>query len=310
MANLVLIHLGAQLPPYLIDAAVQARKFDPNIPIYLVGERQALADFAAAVPVGIERIALEDLQLSEAHGQFRSVSLLDRSFRAGFWTFTTERFFALERIARVLNLSNIIHIENDVMIYFAASTMAGIFASHYQRIASTFDSEHRCVPGLMFVRNADALVPLLDHINRLVALPDSNGTNDMELISRYRQLNGPDFIGALPIIPPRLPVDLRSLKGEIPASPEFYSNLFEIFGGVFDAAAIGQYFGGVDPRNTTKVDTRGFINETCIFNPSLYRFGVAQDHKRRKYPTIGYGDTCWPIYNLHVHSKNLRRFAS
>ena len=50
-----------------------------------------------------------------------------------------------------------------------------------------------------------------------------------------------------------------------------YNENFQEFNSIFDAAAIGQYLGGVDPRNSPG-DTRGFVNETCVVNYDKYEF--------------------------------------
>ena len=46
----------------------------------------------------------------------------------------------------------------------------------------------------------------------------------------------------------------------------FISSNFDRFQYIFDAAAIGQYLGGIDPIHD-KNDTSGFVNEICIINP-------------------------------------------
>jgi hypothetical protein len=76
---------------------------------------------------------------------------------------------------------------------------------------------------------------------------------------------------------------------------------------IFDAAAIGQYLGGVDPRNAPG-DTRGFINETCVIKYNNYNIWF-EDVNGIKKPFIQIGDKKVPIFNLHIHSKNLNEFV-
>jgi hypothetical protein len=96
-------------------------------------------------------------------------------------------------------------------------------------------------------------------------------------------------------------------------SPEyqFVTNGFDKFQIIFDAAAMGQYLGGVDPRNIPG-DTRGFVNETCIIKYDQYRFiwKTSENIKRPFIVAKDSSDTDFicPIFNLHIHSKNLENF--
>jgi hypothetical protein len=77
---------------------------------------------------------------------------------------------------------------------------------------------------------------------------------------------------------------------------------FDKFNYIFDGAAIGQYLGGVDPANISG-NTIGFVNETCIIKFNKYSF-VWKDKK----PFIIIRGKEYPIFNLHIHSKNLKMF--
>jgi hypothetical protein len=96
-------------------------------------------------------------------------------------------------------------------------------------------------------------------------------------------------------------------------SPEhqFVTKNFKQFNMIFDAAAIGQYLGGVDPRNIPG-DTTGFVNETCIIKYDQYRFiWNAFDDIRCPYIVVKNEndiDCSYPVFNLHIHSKALEKF--
>ena len=92
------------------------------------------------------------------------------------------------------------------------------------------------------------------------------------------------------------------------ADPQIYCQNINFFKSIFDAAAIGQYLGGGDPRNGTHGP--GFINESCIFNPSLLVYEWLEDLEGRKVPFAVYGGEKFRVNNLHIHSKNLWQFTS
>ena len=76
---------------------------------------------------------------------------------------------------------------------------------------------------------------------------------------------------------------------------------------LFDAAAMGQYLGGVDPRNDQSV-TVGFVNETCVVKYNNYTFYWIVINEIKK-PFIQIDGNMIPIFNLHVHCKNLNKFV-
>jgi hypothetical protein len=81
---------------------------------------------------------------------------------------------------------------------------------------------------------------------------------------------------------------------------------FKYYNCIFDAAAIGQYLGGVDPRNMSG-DTKGFVNETCVINYSKYNF-IWKNKNNKKIPYIIINNIEYPIVNLHIHCKDLKSF--
>ena len=88
---------------------------------------------------------------------------------------------------------------------------------------------------------------------------------------------------------------------------QFVTKNFNKFKFIFDAAAIGQYLGGVDRRNNPN-NTIGFINETCIIKYNSYKFEFL-DKENIKKPFINVNDKFIPIFNLHIHSKDLDKFV-
>jgi hypothetical protein len=90
------------------------------------------------------------------------------------------------------------------------------------------------------------------------------------------------------------------------SSPElqFVTNNYDKFNVIFDAAAIGQYLGGVDPLND-KFNSIGFINETCIIKCNNFNIHWKYEEGIHK-PFINNV----PIFNLHIHSKQLEHFTN
>jgi hypothetical protein len=144
------------------------------------------------------------------------------------------------------------------------------------------DSKIRCIPSFLYFRDSHILSRLLDTCIQ----ESSKSTNDMYTLGKFRN-NNLDTAGTLPIINSYIdPVDKM-----------FYENV-QKFQCLFDGAAVGQFIGGVDPRNI-RGNTVGFINETCEF-----KCNKVSIEWRDKRPYLN----AMPLVNLHIHSKDLKRW--
>jgi hypothetical protein len=167
--------------------------------------------------------------------------------------------------------------------------------TNINRLCAVFDSPKRVIAGIIFIPSAEALGAIMEQYRP--------NLNDMENLGLRH-----DAIEKLPLVP-YLPdeVDPNYTVG-LPYA-ENYGAKFGNY--IFDAAAMGQYLGGIDPRNTSIVDSRGFVNETCVVKFDNYDFfWQVQKKTLLKKPYLKIGETLYSIANLHIHSKNLRGFRS
>jgi hypothetical protein len=204
---------------------------------------------------------------------------LDKSFRNGFWTLTSLRFFYIYEFMKKYNIHNVIHLENDVLIYYNCNTLT--FDNY---IYIPFDSFQRNIASIMYIPSSDVFKKCLDQYNFT--------KNDMENFINIKNKTG--LIKSLPIFP-----NIPTTSSEV----EFVSTNYPSFNCIFDAAAIGQYLGGVDPRNASH-NTIGFVNETCVIKYNLYQI-IWEDKK----PFLVINEQKYKIFNLHIHSKNLVQFV-
>jgi hypothetical protein len=309
--TLLFIHLGPDLPPWLLPTLHQARIFN-SCPVLLVAEREALERVALPDALQVTQVPLQDLGISIKQHQFREISPLDRDFRAGFWTYTSERFFVVESVMVKFALEHVVHMENDVLLYCSLDELVPRLSRLYRGAAATFDNDVRCVPGIVYFphrRAAGALTDfLIAALRQVAAHPEMRGINDMALLGAFRA-QGREAIDHLPIVPPDYPGTLRSAVGHAVADPACYWRNFETLEMVFDAAALGQFLGGVDPRNTSGVTT-GFVNESCVFDPRMLRPHFVRNAQGRRVPVVETRSGLHAIANLHIHSKNPTPFLS
>ena len=306
--HIVFVHIGPDLPGHLAVAAGQARRFHSG-GIWVVAPAAALTAAAWAPGLRVRSVASEDLGLSELHRQFLRVTRLDRAFRQGFWLHTTERFFCLETLMAKAGLEHVVHLENDVMLYAEPRALLPVLDRCYPALAATFDAPGRCVPGFVYARQAAAVTRLNQFIVQVFAHTERT-PNDMALLAGFRATFGARALDMLPIIPAGCPHLIPGRYEGKTEQAETFWNRFEDFGAIFDAAAVGQFLGGVDPRNTGGRDTAGFVNETCIFDPSRFRYQWQTDSLGRRIPFAVDGSGVYRVNNLHIHCKDLGRFAS
>jgi len=125
------------------------------------------------------------------------------------------------------------------------------------------------------------------------------GDNEMKLGCRFFMTNS-DEADFLPTV---------SNECEIRDSDYRFATAHgEGFRGVWDAAAYGQYLGGIDERNEAGRQV-GFVNETCAFRTDQFEFTWANSDGLA-YPRAHRHGHSWPIYVLHIHSKHLDEFVS
>jgi hypothetical protein len=173
-------------------------------------------------------------------------------------------------------------------------------------IGATFDNDSRCIPGFLYI---DSLKPLSEWI-AFIASKASIGENDMALFGKFRSLYYKKYIDHLPIAPLAYGAQypLETYQGVGVKQATDYSNHFEQFQSIFDAAAFGQYLGGQDPIHQNSGP--GFINESCVFNPARFSIQWEKDAQGRWIPMAAFQETTFPINNLHIHSKRLGAFSS
>lgn len=211
--------------------------------------------------------------------QYDVNSKQNNSFRNGFWRLTSSRFFYIYAFMEKHNIQNVIHLENDVLIYYNCDILMPNISDH---IYLPFDTFKRNIASIMYIPNSGRFKQALDHFDF--------AKNDMENFSNISQQTG--IIKNFPIF----------ITDETTPEHKFVTNNYDKFQYIFDAAAMGQYLGGVDPIHNWG-DSRGFVNETCIIKYNNYRFSWT-DAK----PFININGKLIPIFNLHIHCKELDKF--
>jgi hypothetical protein len=282
MEHLILVHTGHQLPDYLADCIKQAKRCNFFVHLivsdYLIGQIN---------PAGI--VVVPESSVSTAAYSEYVLKCSNPAFRDNFLHRASSRFFLISSYAKQFGAENFFHIENDVLPYFDFRRINEVLKGSAYQAAFVIDAPNRCVPSVVWFRNHKIIDSLCDF---LVA---NNTADDMVNLCRFFLANR-DSVTNFPIIPKDGSYLLRAL-------PTInYANMFDDFRCIFDGAAIGQFLGGIDPRDSNG-DSSGFVNETTIFDVSKATY-----HVETNFPFMLTKKSTAPIANLHIHCKNLKKF--
>jgi len=279
--NLVLVCLN-NFQEYIIENIKQLLLLN-HTQIYIITNFHLFPNFK----IFDSKINLINADLFKEKSYFEKNSNLDKSFRNGFWHLTSLRFFYIYEFMNQYNIDNVIHLENDVLIYYNINELNDKLDKKYLYIP--FDSYKRNIASIMYIPNKNIFKNILDNY-------DLN-ENDMFNFGKIKE--NTNLIKNFPIF-----IKLNNLSDE----QLYVCENYDKFPFIFDAAAIGQYLGGVDPKNISG-DSKGFINETCVIKYNNYKiiFEVIDEIKK---PFLFINNIKVPIFNLHIHSKNLKEFMT
>lgn len=292
--SIVFVHSGTAFPPLcMVDSVAIACQVAPKSQILVLVNEAQISSLKEQIriryqlpPESIKWVSIESLGEQNLSSNFSSNAKADKDFRNGFWLQTANRFMLIADLMSSLNLHNCLHLENDNVLYFDPSSKLPAFRDH-ARFAIPFDRS-RAIPGVVWYRDPQIAQDLAHYIQ------DRSEAHDFDVIRQFCDSGQYD---AKPL--PTMGPGYVSTMG---LDPLKYCEGYEAFGGIFDAAAIGQYLGGVDPRNIPG-DTRFFVNETSDLDLRRaileWNFGG-----QKRSPVLKFDDESVSVLTVHAHSKN------
>ena len=302
---IVLTHSGTRpIPEYASDCIEQIRLFS-DIPIYFVcGRDKNIPD---RISRNVHVVYIEDVPVSGKHLEFYRKLSSFRSKYDNFFQHTSERFFILEEVIRSLNLKNVIHMENDILLYEDAGILVEKIGKYFNDITVPRMSERYCMAAVMYIPDAGSLERFLDYVLEHVL---DKGTNDMIMLAGY--LREKD-LKPLPIINKGYVEKYGLVNKEGDRAPCEHLDEFTLFteelGGFFDPAPIGQYLGGTDQKPKGVTDNAGYENVKSYVDISLLNIRW-ENEKEGLIPFMYWNGKKYKIYDLHIHCKELNRFRS
>ena len=233
----------------------------------------------------IKLIASETLKIS-----YKAGNNIDTHFRNGFWELTSKRLFLVHSLMREYEIVDVIHLENDVLVYYNCELLFNTL--DINKIHFPVDTSYRAIASIMYIPDSNIF-------GFILSLYNTNLT-DMQNLSVIQRMT--------PYLFDNFPICFQ--ESDFTDEQRYVTQLFSKFKMVFDGAAIGQFLGGIDPRNTVNNEnTVGFVSKECVIKYDKYKIIWQTDKNDIKRPFIDHENNLIPIFNLHIHSKNLKMFS-
>jgi hypothetical protein len=286
--KLVFVYLGKRLPNYARKSIRLARDYS-GMDVILVCERKYFR-------TGLEKCKIHILNnLNTKNILQTNLDGMKMKFRKGFWIKTTERFFALNEYMQQNNISECFHAELDNLV-FANDCLVTELNAFGTGMFVPFDSTKRGIASLIYVNSKETLTRFCEFAKDFIGTK-----NDMELLAMFGRVNAGDVFA--------LPTSLQNQNLKIGLAELGIETVDEGKSGLFDAAAIGQWYFGIDPRNSNRMIRNRFVNEEAGVDMSTFRMQWIEDKSNFEAYKIGSLNKRFLVNNLHIHSKIHRKLC-
>ena len=287
MAPIIFVWLGKSLPIFSVQSLLFAKKSNPRREVFFYLDNELSVQARALLEKsGVKLFVLGKVKNIDVSG-------LDPGklqFGGDFWVNTSLRFFYLEKLYALLGIDKFFHAELDNTIF----NLDGLDEKLDQCGNGLFvprDASDRSIASLIYCNRPESLKELTELYSCATA-----PKHDMDALAMYSK-EYPDHFFSLPTES----YDKNRQSWRI-LEPGF-------LGGLFDAAAIGQYMLGVDPiHRKGRPSYNGFINENSNINWSEVVFDT--DGKNLFLNPSGKAADNYRLFNLHIHAKNWNAFES
>jgi hypothetical protein len=288
--KIIFVHLGEAKASHLALNIIKVKKDFPDLDLVLILDENV--EISTTTISGIEifqydRNIYKDFQIETLHH--------DLQFRHGFWRYSIERFLALAAWHTENPSENFIHFESDILIFPNFPFKSFTFSN---KLAWLRYNAKNDVAAIFYSPSSVETNWLANQIcQRLNEHPDLTDMHLLNAISS-RYLERIEILPSLTLFP-----RLNQLEG-ISKSADAAFDLLKKYGGVFDGAALGMWLIGQDPRNHLGwiIRYESFVESDV--QPADYAFNLNSKKElisRKDNMSVN-------VFNLHIHSKELRFF--
>lgn len=283
--NIVLFNRGKN-PEYIKVTLSQIKKYNPDINLFFISnDTSNLID-------DIYHIKIDDLNSNFI--EFFNKSDFYINHTNPLWRTSIERFFYIHRLVEKLNLTNIFHFDNDVLIYDSFENV--ISKITYETNLITPSNENNLVCGMFYTKNLYSLYKIINSLYLKIRV------GQFELESRYKNRNvifNNKIVEEFHLNEMTLLKIIQEEIGNIfdfPIMPHYINyNKFDM---CFDPSSWGQYICTYDNHSPNYYSLHHYIGR-YIYNKT---YDLIFENRK---PFIVLNNQRYKLFNLHVHSKKL-----
>lgn len=285
----VIVHLGA-LPDYTYRNLELAALHLPNFETILVVDSRL-----NRTPTNVTVMQLDDLVTRQQVNKIR-IALkqqgIDPNWRKGYWTQVFLRFLVLKELARQLDPAiPMVQIESDVISFLTPELIERLNVWVGDLCGMPFIDAETAGPGLMFAKHPAAMAKVCQFV--LDRLESGLEVSDMKSLARAVQEG---LVSELPSLPRDSGLRINVQVGQQAEKATV----------LFDAAAVGQFLFGIDPRNNNGILVPGYRERRGDIDPGLWRnWAILQCGDGIERISCEVEDNRVVFGNLHIHSKQV-----
>lgn len=305
----VALSFVGELPEYIIDVVFQTRLFFHG-DIYLIASDVNSRWLSNPILKDVKIVNYTDVnspEFDQIFHDFREHFNISNGmgYRNELFARSLERFFILQNTMRKYDLENVYFIELDNMIYCDPENLLSEFSKY--ELCYMVDHVDRCSSGVMYVKTADSLLPVLEFaLEYILQNCKTEFINEMTMLYRYYIKTKQENLNTVQILPTFWKPVENIDRAIFPAGQHFSE-----YNSIFDSLPIGIFLCGVDRLHSFGKLEFGRVMNWSKIDYSKYNFIWKEDELGRKMPYIVIEDGREiKINNLHIHSKELHLAAS
>lgn len=284
------VYLSDLLPPYAESSLFLAKKYS-GLKVHLLGNKSQENQIKK---LDISFTAIEDFYNSSEFNSTSKKITSSETFRDGFWLKTLERFFVIEQFMKNKNIFQVFHAELDQILFSANELVENLQNSGKSGIFLPFHNQQKAIASVVYCNNVESLSSLIKFAKR--AKPFES---EMELLASWAQENS-QYAFQIPTI-----ANVSDPKANFGISNKL---TLSTSGGIVDAAQLGQWVAGIDPRNVPipnipKTKFSDPAEPGVISLESLEKLVFTFDSNENHLIVNDQNGNSYKVFNLHIHSK-------
>ena len=285
--NVILFNKGL-LPSYITITLNQIRKYNSDIDIYLISDNVFNSE-------SCKYINLKDLK-SEYISFFSQSDFYVNDLNP-LWRTSIERFFYIHGLIEELNLTNIFHFDNDVLVYDNFENVVKKITDETNLITPA--NENNLVCGMLYTKNKLSFLEIIHRLYLKIKL----GQTKLQSMYKNKSIiyNNKEVekfhLSEMSLL--KIIQDEYKCIFDFPIMP--HDSNYDKFNMCFDPSSWGQYICTYDNHPPKYYSSHHYIGR-YIENKT---YDLIFENKM---PYITYKDTTYKLFNLHVHSKKLEKW--